>query len=53
MIPIMAIGQAAGVAAALSASQGVHPRDLDVALLQHTLLGPGRRAAEGVGVEIA
>jgi len=41
MIPIMAIGQAAGVAAALSASQGVHPRDLDVALLQHTLLGQG------------
>ena len=41
MIPIMAIGQAAGVAAALSAAQGVCPRDLDVALLQHTLLGQG------------
>lgn len=29
MVPIMAIGQAAGVAAALSAAQGVSPRELD------------------------
>ena len=41
MIPIMAIGEAAGTAAALSARQGVAPRDLDVALLQDTLIAQG------------
>jgi hypothetical protein len=41
MIPMMAIGQASGVAAALAAQQGVQPRELDVALLQHELLGQG------------
>lgn len=38
MIPIMAIGQAGGTAAALSARAGVRPRDLDVRLLQDTLI---------------
>jgi hypothetical protein len=37
MIPIMAIGQAAGTAAALCARGGVKPRELDVAKLQATL----------------
>lgn len=41
MIPMMAIGQASGVAAALAARQAVQPRDLDVALLQHELIGQG------------
>jgi hypothetical protein len=41
MIPIMAIGEAAGTAAALAAQQGVQPRDLDVALLQQTLIAQG------------
>ena len=41
MVPIMAIGQAAGVAAALSAQDGVRPRDLDVAKLQDALVGQG------------
>ncbi|MBN1579422.1 MAG: FAD-dependent oxidoreductase, partial [Anaerolineae bacterium] len=38
MIPIMAIGQAAGTAAALCAQTGVTPRRLNVARLQTTLL---------------
>jgi hypothetical protein len=41
MIPIMAIGEAAGTAAALAARQAVQPRDLDVALLQQTLIAQG------------
>jgi hypothetical protein len=41
MIPIMAIGEAAGTAAALSSKQDVQPRDLDVALLQQTLIDQG------------
>lgn len=41
MIPMMAIGQASGVAAALSALQDVQPRDLDVVLLQHELIQQG------------
>jgi hypothetical protein len=41
MIPIMAIGEAAGTAAALAAQGGVRPRDLDVALLQRTLIAQG------------
>jgi hypothetical protein len=38
MAPIMAIGQAAGTAAALSATMGVAPRALGVAKLQTTLI---------------
>jgi len=34
---MMAIGTAAGVAAALSAKEGVHPRDLDIGKLQNRL----------------
>jgi hypothetical protein len=41
MLPMMAIGQAAGTAAALSAKQGVAPRGLDVAELQRTLTAQG------------
>lgn len=37
----MVIGQAAGTAAALSLKQGVEPRELDVKLLQKTLLAQG------------
>ena len=37
MVPIMAIGQAAGTAAALCARQGVLPRQLDVPALQQDL----------------
>ena len=41
MIPMMAIGQAAGTAAALAAKNRVLPRDLDVAELQRTLIAHG------------
>ena len=41
MVQIMAIGQAAGVAAALSAQDGVRPMDLDVAKLQDALIDQG------------
>jgi len=41
MVPIMAIGQAAGTAAALCCKTGVNPRRLDVRLLQQTLMAQG------------
>ena len=41
MIPIIAIGQAAGVAAALSCKAGCTPRKLDVPTLQKTLIEQG------------
>jgi FAD-dependent oxidoreductase family protein len=41
MIPMIAIGQASGVAAALAAQQDVRPRDLDVVRLQRTLIEQG------------
>ncbi len=41
MAPIMAIGQAAGTAAALSAKKNVKPRNLDVPLLHQTLIQQG------------
>ena len=41
MVPIMAIGQAAGTAAALSAQAGVTPRRLDVSSLQEALVNQG------------
>jgi hypothetical protein len=41
IIPMMAIGQASGVAAALAALQGVVPRDLDVPTLQRALVAQG------------
>jgi hypothetical protein len=41
MVPIMAIGEAAGTAAALSAQDRVAPRDLDVAKLQRALVAQG------------
>ena len=49
MVPIMAIGEAAGAAAALAAKTGVVPRALDVKLLQKTLIAGGaelRRKAD-------
>jgi hypothetical protein len=41
MVNIMAIGQAAGVAAALSAEQNIAPRNLDVERLQKSLIEQG------------
>ena len=41
MVPVMAIGQAAGVAAALAAEEGVSPRDIDVSDLQQELIAQG------------
>jgi hypothetical protein len=41
MVPILAIGQAAGVAAALSAETGIAPRRLDVSRLQGMLIAQG------------
>lgn len=41
MAPMMAIGQASGTAAALSAKNSVKPRDLDVGMLQGTLIRQG------------
>ncbi len=41
MVPIMAIGQASGVAAALAARQKVKPRALDITKLQETLIAQG------------
>jgi len=41
MAPIMAIGQAAGTAAALCRKTGAAPRGLDVGLLRKTLVGDG------------
>ena len=47
MAPIMAIGQAAGTAAALSALSGVKPRSLDVKSLQKTLIAQGAQLRLG------
>jgi hypothetical protein len=41
MAPIMAIGQAAGTAAALSFQNNISPQQLDVKHLQKTLLSQG------------
>lgn len=41
MAPIMAIGQAAGCAASLSAKNNVKPRNLDLSVLQQTLIQQG------------
>lgn len=41
MIPMMAIGEAAGTAAALSSREGTTPRRLDVGLLQRALTARG------------
>jgi len=41
MVTTMAIGQAAGTAAALAARQGIAPRKLDVAELQEALMAQG------------
>jgi len=41
MAPIMAIGEASGVSAALSANNNVKPRNLDVSILQETLIKQG------------
>jgi hypothetical protein len=41
MAHIFAIGEAAGTAAALSVSEGVEPRELDIKLLQKTLVEQG------------
>ncbi|TFG15871.1 MAG: FAD-dependent oxidoreductase [Promethearchaeota archaeon] len=42
MAPIMAIGQAAGTAAALCAKNSVKPKELNVRLLQRTLISQGQ-----------
>ena len=41
MAPIMAIGQAAGTAAALCALKNINPRELNINLLQKTLIAQG------------
>jgi hypothetical protein len=41
MVPVMAIGEAAGAAAALCAREGAAPRELDVRKLQRTLIAQG------------
>ena len=47
MAHILAIGEAAGTAAALSARQDVAPRDLDIKLLQKTLIDNGAEIGQG------
>lgn len=47
MVPILAIGQAAGTAAALCCRTGAAPRRLDVGLLQRTLLEQGAELRRG------
>lgn len=47
MVPIMAIGQATGAAAALCARQGVEPRALDTASLQALLIEQGAELRRG------
>ena len=49
MVPIMAIGQAAGAAAALCAREGLTPRRLNVPLLQEMLLAQGAELRREVG----
>ncbi len=41
IVPVMAIGQAAGTAAALCSRENITPRKLDVGLLQDTLVSQG------------
>lgn len=48
MVPMMAIGQASGVAAALAAQQGAKPRALDVTALQKALLAQGAELRKDV-----
>jgi hypothetical protein len=47
MAPIMAIGQAAGTAAALCCETGSAPRSLDVGRLQETLTAQGAELRKG------
>jgi hypothetical protein len=49
MAPIMAIGQAAGAAAALSVESGVQPRAIDVKRLQQLLRSQGAELRLGTG----
>ena len=53
MVPMMAIGQGAGAAAALAALAGIQPRELDVAKLQQTLLAQGAELRKGSTQEAA
>lgn len=46
MAPCMAMGHATGTAAALAAQQGIAPRQLDIRLLQQTLLQQGAYLGE-------
>ena len=47
MVPILAIGQAAGLAAALCCRDGCRPRDLDVPALQDALIDQGAELRRG------
>jgi len=49
MVPIMAIGEAAGTAAALCSNLGVTPRELDVWGLQRTLMAQGAQLRRAPG----
>ena len=48
MVPIMAIGQAAGVAAALAAEAGIEVRQLEVTALQRGLIKQGAELRKSV-----
>jgi hypothetical protein len=48
MAPIMSIGEAAGVAAAVCVQDGVLPRDIDVKKLQKTLIEQGCEIGQGI-----
>ncbi|HET6430131.1 MAG TPA: FAD-dependent oxidoreductase, partial [Phycisphaerae bacterium] len=52
MVPIMAIGQAAGVAAALCAQSGVAPRQLPPAKLQDALIAQGAELRRQEGGQV-
>jgi hypothetical protein len=48
MAPIMAIGQAAGTAGALCAQNSIKPRELNITLLQKTLINQGQELRKDI-----
>ncbi len=51
MAPVMAIGQAAGTAAALASLEGIPPRRLDIADLQKALLAQGAELRQDQAID--